>query len=67
MKMRVKSYELRVASWLAMAVVCTMCALTGLGATGESEEFKLVLRCVRWKRFRIAIFVVQSMGSNGWN
>ena len=27
-----------------MAVVCTMCARTGLGATGESEEFKLDLR-----------------------
>ena len=44
MKRRVKSYELRVASWLAMAVVCTMCAGKGLGATGESEEFKLDLR-----------------------
>ena len=44
MKRRVKSYELRVASWLAMAIACMICTRTGLGATGESEEFKLDLR-----------------------
>ena len=44
MKRRVKSYELRVASWLAMAVVCTMCARAGLGATGMSEEFSIDTR-----------------------